>query len=141
LPSFAFYTTSYAPAGDACLSDCFGEHCEQGCANDDKYGGGDEEAGAFTCHVDTEQRHDDGVSETQPRGERDRAAKPTVGEACHGEENARKLQYLQELKSVGRLGLMGCDDAVRLPRSLHYATRRTQIARKKRPGRAGRDDR
>src|SRR5579864_8730416 len=40
----------------------------------------------------------------------------------------------------GELGHSDLGGAVRLPRSLHYAARRTKTVRKKEPGRSGRDD-
>jgi hypothetical protein len=41
---------------------------------------------------------------------------------------------------AGQFGFTSLGWGARLPRSLHYATRRTQTVRKKKPGRFGRDD-
>jgi len=42
--------------------------------------------------------------------------------------------------TVDRLGHVDLGGVLRLPRSLHYATRRTDTVRGKKPGRFGRDD-
>jgi hypothetical protein len=42
---------------------------------------------------------------------------------------------------VGRFCPIGVGEAARLPRSLHYVTRRTKDVRRRKPGHFGRDDR
>jgi hypothetical protein len=65
--------------------------------------------------------------------------------ALQPQENGQRALRTSQSKRkkaviVAWLGLIDSRDAVRLPRSLHYVTRRTQPVRKKKPGHSGRDD-